>query len=277
MSDIEIYPLDIASDGYVRIYRQRTDMPFLPENIMNIENRFSSIEKLHSAVAASMKIADEVAAIHPLAWNPEFGYVTARPDFCGTGLEISMRFHLEGLHLIGDLEPTLNALAGMRMGTRSYDGDGIKAAAHIYRVSNISKIGIDEHEIMMRVKRIFADLVKQESNARIRLVEELPLVLGDAISRSIAILRSCRLLSEWEFLDIISPLRIAAELDFLDNFTREDAFTFTKAYVNLRDSARPTTYEEMRERDRRDAAFAAKANRRFKNVRLNARGKDYLS
>ena len=277
MSDIEIDPCDIASDGIVRIHRQRTDLPFTTENILNFEFKFSSLPRLHAAFSSAMAKADEIAELHPIAWNPEFGYVTARPDICGTGIEISMLFHLEGLHLIGDLEPALNALSAMRMGLISCDGGGIKDAAHIYRVANIHMLGIDEHDIMARVKRTFADLTQQETNARIRLVEELPRVFDDAISRSIAILRACRLLSDWEFLDMISPLRIAAELDFLDNFTREDAVAIITSRLNLQDSATPLTYEEMRERDRRDEAFASKVNRRFRNVRLNARGKDYLS
>lgn len=153
----------------------------------------------------------------------------------------------------------------------------MKDAAHLFRITNCRHIGIDERDLTARVGRVFTDLVQQETNARIRLVDELPRVFEDAISRSIAILRSCRLLSEWELLDIISPLRIAAELDFLDNFTREDALSLTRARLNLVDSQRPCSYDEQRERDRHDAALASKANRRFKNVRLNARGKEYLS
>ena len=138
-------------------------------------------------------------------------------------------------------------------------------------------LGIDERDLTARVGRVFTDLVQQESNARIRLVDELPRVFEDAISRSIAILRSCRLLSEWELLDIISPLRIAAELDFLDHFSREEALALTRSRLAMSDGQAPATCEEQRERDRRDAALADKVNRRFKSVRLNARGKDYLS
>ena len=36
---------DIISDGFVRIYRQRTDIPFTPDNILNIESDFSSDRK----------------------------------------------------------------------------------------------------------------------------------------------------------------------------------------------------------------------------------------
>lgn len=268
---------DIVSDGYVRLYRQRTDIPFIPENTVNIESGFNSLSRLHAAFNNVLKKEEELSTEMPFAWNPEFGYVTARPEFCGTGLEISALFHLEGLHLIGDLEPALNALYGLRMHAKGCSGDGLRDAAHLMRVTNASMIGIEERDILSRTGRVFSDLVQQESNARIRLVEEMPRVFEDAIARSIAILRSCRLLSEWEFLDIISPLRIAAELEFLDNFTREEALALMRPRIGLPQSPSPATYEEQKEKDRRDATLADKVNRRFKSVRLNARGKDWLS
>ena len=268
---------DIISDGYVRLYRQRTDLPFTPDNVLNIETDFTALSRLHAAFSSAMKEEAEIAAQHPFAWNPEFGYVTARPTFCGTGLEISALFHLEGLHLIGDLEPALNALEGLRMSIRGCCGSGMRDAAHIFRITNSHHLGIDERDLVARVGRVFSDLIQQETNARIRLVDEVPRVFEDAIARSLAILRSCRLLSEWELLDIISPLRIAAELDFLDHFSREEALALTRSRIALTESFRPNTYEEQREQDRRDAALADKVNKRFKNVRLNARGKEYLS
>lgn len=272
-----IEPSDIISDGYVRLYRQRTDIPFIPDNILNIEKEFTSLPRLHSAFKNVLKTEAELAGEMPFAWNPEFGYVTSRPEFCGTGLEISALLHLEGLHLIGDLDPALNALTALRMRCQGCCGEGLRNAAHLFRISNASMLGANERDIESRTARVLSDLVRQETNARIRLVEEMPRVFEDAVSRSIAILKSCRLLSEWEFLDIISPLRIAAELDFLDNFTREEALALTRPRINLPQTPDPCTIEEQREKDRRDAALADKVNRRFKSVRLNARGKDSLT
>ena len=156
-------------------------------------------------------------------------------------------------------------------------GEGLKNAAHIFRITNAAMLGIEERDIVARTGRVLSDLVQQETNARIRLIQEMPRVFEDALSRSLAILKSCRLLSEWEFLDIMSPLRIAAELEFLDNFTREEALSLTRARLNLPQTFAPSTIEEQREKDRSDAKLADKVNRRFKSVRLNARGKEWLS
>ena len=223
------------------------------------------------------KQESQLAAQVPFAWNPEFGYVTARPDFCGTGLEISALFHLEALNLIGDLEPVLNALAGLRLSAWGFSNDGLRNAAHLFRVTNLYHLGIDERDLTSRVGRVFTDLVQQETNARIRLVEELPRLFEDSIARALAVLRSCRLLSEWELLDIVSPLRLAANLGFLDGLSRNEAKALMDKRLSLIPSAGSTSYEEQQERDRQDAILADKVNKRFKGVRLNAFAKEWLT
>jgi protein arginine kinase len=272
-----VEPSDIISDGYIRLYRQPVDRSFIPDNILTVETEFHSLPRLHAAFNSVLKKEAELSKEYSFAWNPKFGYITARPNICGTGLEVSALLHLEGLHLIGDLEPVLNALSGLRMNSIGCCGEGLKNAAHIFRITNAAMLGIEERDIVARTGRVLSDLVQQETNARIRLIQEMPRVFEDALSRSLAILKSCRLLSEWEFLDIMSPLRIAAELEFLDNFTREEALSLTRARLNLPQTFAPSTIEEQREKDRSDAKLADKVNRRFKSVRLNARGKEWLS
>lgn len=264
---------DVVSDGVVRFYRQRTDLPFKPDNTLCVEVRWNDPRSLPTAFRTASAKESEVARKHPFAWNPEFGYVTSRPRILGTGLLIGGLFHLEGLHLIGDLPPVLAGLEALRLAVREFNGDGLKNAAHLYRVHNASMLGVSEQQLFDRVVNAFAALVRQELNARIRLVEELPRVFEDAVCRSLAILRECKLLSEWEFLDVLSPVRLAAEMGFLAGLTRDEANAFTVERLDLPDVPRPKTFEEELERDKRDAAFADRVNRRFRDVRLNPRAK----
>ena len=53
---------DILSDGYVRMYRQRTDIPFIPDNILNIETTFQSLPRLHAAFTSAAKKEAELSA-----------------------------------------------------------------------------------------------------------------------------------------------------------------------------------------------------------------------
>ena len=77
---------DILSDGYVRLYRQRTDIPFIPENILNIEVAFHSLPRLHAAFTSVTKKEAELSAQMPFLcgifragiryqrWNRDHGH-----------------------------------------------------------------------------------------------------------------------------------------------------------------------------------------------------------
>ncbi len=277
MKEIDIDGSDIFSGGEVRLFRQRTDRPFTQENMVCFKAEMSSPMRMRPAVAKVLKDEAKAASESPFAWNPRFGYVTASAYMCGTGLEISALFHLEGLNLVGDLEPALNALEGMRLNTYGCDGDGLKDVAHLFRICNGQSLGIEEFELASRTRQIFSDLVRQEANARIRLINDFPRVLEDAIERSLAVLRNCRLLSSLELADIVSPLKLAADLGFLDNFSKKEASDIIMSRIDRPQDDVPYTYEEQRELDRKDAALADKANRRFRNVRLNRLAKEHLS
>ena len=59
--------------------------------------------------------------------------------------------------------------------------------------------------------------------------------------------------------------------------TREEALSLTRSRIHLPQTPAPASFEEQKEKDRRDGILADKVNKRFKSVRLNARGKDWLT
>ena len=71
---------------------------------------------------------------------------------------------------------------------------------------------LDEASIVGRVKRICAEVVRQEHNARVRLIQESPLVLADCLARSLSVLQNARLLATAEALEFLSALRLGASL-----------------------------------------------------------------
>ena len=120
-------------------------------------------------------------------------------------------FHLEGLHLIGELDAVRRALHALDMELVGVEADGVKDAGHVYRIGHYGDAE--------RAGRVAKDLVREERNARVRLFEELPRVYGDSLCRALAILKNCRLLSQGEYFDLLSPLRLAAKEKMLDGIT----------------------------------------------------------
>lgn len=167
--------------------------------------------------------------------------------------------HLEGLHLIGELEAVQRAVRALGATLDGMMPDGVKDAGHVY--------GLAYSGTAEQAKRIVKDILQQERNARVRLYEEMPRLFGDALGRSLAILKNCRLLAPGELFDMLSPLRLAALEGLLDGCD-------VKMVEALANELKLDSSEDMMtpdERDRVDAERADAINRQFEDVVLNER------
>lgn len=170
---------------------------------------------------------------------------------------IASSLHLEGLHLIGELEAVQRAVKALGMKLAGIDSDGVKSAGHAFR--------LEYSGALETAKRFVGDLLEQERNARVRLFEEMPRVFGDSLCRALAILKNCRLLSPGELFDLLSPLRLAALEGMLEGIDLETVESMICA-VDLSGSQDKLAAEE---RDRIDAARADEINAVFEDVVLN--------
>ena len=175
---------------------------------------------------------------------------------------IGNRLHLEGLHLIGELDAVKRALRALKMDLVGVSADGINETGHVYtlRYSGSSE----------QAKRVVEDLLREERNARVRLFEELPRVLGDSLCRALAVMKNCRLLSPGEYFDLLSPLRLAAKEEMLDGI---DSAEIERRLAEA-DLTSSEDKLEQAERDRIDAERADEMNARFEDVVLNERAEE---
>lgn len=177
---------------------------------------------------------------------------------------IGPRLHLEGLHLIGELDAVKRAAHALSMDLVGINVDCVRDAGHAYLLRYAGTTAT--------AKRFVEDLLREERNARVRLFEELPRILGDAIGRALAILKNCRLLASAELFDLLSPIRLAAMEDLLDGITlaRVEKLLLNVDLTGDEDNLSPD------ERDKIDADRADKMNRKFEDVVLNERAEGNL-
>ena len=190
---------------------------------------------------------------------------------------IGARLHLEGLHLIGELEAVKRAVAALRMQLVGLEADGVRDAGHAYLVRYTGSAE--------RARRVVEDILAQERNARVRLFEEMRRHFGDALCRALAILKNCRMLSGGELFDLLSPMRLAAMEKLLDGIglkevnsmladlseelgADEDAGLPEGAELP---EANPADEDSPEALDAADAERADAMNRRFEDVVLNER------
>lgn len=142
---------------------------------------------------------------------------------------------------------------------------------------NTATLGVTEHDLLARARRLFDDLARQEYNARKALVEDTPRILADALSRALAILRSARLIAPGELLDLLSPIRLAASMGFLDGITRAETLKLMREQIDTPELPPPRSAEDDRVRDARDARLADRINARFATVHFNSLAEKWLN
>ena len=224
------------------------------------ENPPPFIEAIMNAVSGMVSDLEKAEAEKRQRREPQLtDFPCARSE---AAYRIGDALHLEGLHLIGELEAVQRAMRALEVRLVGVDADGVKSAGHVFR---IRYAGPAE-----RVKRIVGDLLREERNARVRLFEEMPRVFGDSLCRALAILKNCRLLSPGELFDLLSPLRLAALENMLDGIGIDEI----EALLAEQDLGSKEDRMELAERDRIDAERADEMNRRFEDVVLNERAEE---
>ncbi|MGN0846386.1 MAG: hypothetical protein ACI4RA_03265 [Kiritimatiellia bacterium] len=270
-------PADIVAGGTLTLWRNPAHVPFKETDVWEISSNWDLLDDIPEAYARLEREEQGLAVKHDFAWDTDFGYLSPIPEHCGTALCVEGEFHLEALNLVGDLPAVLNAFEAIRFCSSSVVEDGIRQAAHIFHVRNDATLGISEHDLLKRARRLFSDLITQEDNARRSLVEDTPRILEDSVARALAVLRSARLLSPGELLDLLSPIRLAVSMGFLDGITRAETLKMMRDQLNAPVLPPARTAEDDRTRDARDAKLADRINARFANVRFSSLAKDYLT
>jgi len=155
------------------------------------------------------KIIAEVEKNLGFEWNKEFGYLTANPLNCGTGTAFSMTLHLAGLVGSGKINELLFDLEKRGLFLRSSWVDGY------YEISNKKSAGIIEKELYNSIKDNFKSIVSRERAERENVYRLNKSLIEDKVWRSYGLLLSCRLLSLFEALDLLSHLRLGISLGII--------------------------------------------------------------
>ncbi|MGQ9615317.1 MAG: hypothetical protein ACUVWJ_02835 [Spirochaetota bacterium] len=143
-------------------------------------------------------------------WNKEFGYLTANPLNCGSGIAFSITLHLAGLVGSGKINELLFDLEKRGLYLHSGWIDGY------YEISNKKSAGIIEKELYNSIKENFKNIVHRERAEREDVYRLNKSLIEDRVWRSYGLLLSCRLLSLFEALDLLSHLRLGISLGIID-------------------------------------------------------------
>ena len=157
------------------------------------------------------KIDDELSEMIEYAYDAEFGFLTSSPTDVGTGMRLSVLFHLPALAITEEIKKAVKAANEIGYHTDSFLGRLDDSFGHLYFVSNGKTLGISEADIVAETVKIAPILEHYELAARDALVSpEKRAILEDRVGRAIGVLMNCRLLSLEEAMSCLSIVRLGA-------------------------------------------------------------------
>jgi len=165
-------------------------------------------------------IDDALAKILDYAYLADFGYLTACPTNTGTGMRGSVMLHLPALVMSRQIERVLAAISKLSFTTRGLYGEGTQASGNFFQISNQVSLGHSENEIIDNINGLIRQIIEQETQAREIMVSKSREILEDRINRSLGILKSARIITSQETIELLSMVRLGSDLGMIKDITR---------------------------------------------------------
>ncbi len=261
-----ISPNHVASDGRGVLVRQGECSSILvnEEDHFRVQSICSGFNPLRAWEEVD-SIDDRLARVIPFSFSRQYGYLTACPTNIGTGLRISVLIHLPALVLTNDIQRMIRSAAQIGLTVRGYYGEGSDVVGNLFQISNRISLGKTEREIVEEITQAVERIIEYEKRAAETLMREAKSQVEDKIYRSVGILKSARVLSTGEFMNLSSAVRLGL---FLDVLSRPDIYSLNELVVLTQPGHLQTRQGQTLDSTDRDVIRANIVRERFIDVRI---------
>lgn len=157
------------------------------------------------------KLDDELLETLDIAYNPDYGYLTACPTNTGTGMRASVMLHLPALVISKQIHKVLQAITKLSLTSRGLYGEGTEASGNFFQISNQVSLGQTEEDLIDNIGRIIKQVVGHEESARDALYTNEKTKLEDRIWRAFGTLNSAYIITSQETIDLLSMVRLGVD------------------------------------------------------------------
>ncbi len=208
--------IDNRACGAVLINQDESVSVMINEEDIIREQCFMKGLRLTEAYKTLDKIDDDLSKNLPLAYDDDFGYLTACPTNVGTGLRASVMLFLPALTESGKISALVREVQKLGLTVRGLYGEGSEAEGFMYQVSNEVTLGVSEYEIIREVEKAVLDICRAERDEMENLYASHHLNTMDKARRSYGILTNAFFLSYGEFLSHIARVKLGAMMGLIN-------------------------------------------------------------
>ena len=171
---------------------------------------------LEAAFHKATIIDDKIEKNFDYAFDERLGYLTTSPENTGTGMRASVRVHLPAITMSEEIKNISKNISELGMNIRGIYIEDTKVYGNIYRIVNKVSLGLTEEEIIRNLKETVLNIVSEETKFREILISKCRYELEDKVYRAYGILKCAILLDFKETIDLLSNVRLGAELSLID-------------------------------------------------------------
>ena len=176
-----------------------------------------------------------------LAFDERLGFLTECPTNLGTGLRASVMLHLPVTESTGEISSLADSINKIGFTVRGMYGEGSKAVASIYQISNQITLGISEKNAIDNLKIITTQLIDKERALRGQIEQ---IKAEDLSMRAMGILQNARILSSDEMMKRLGEVKLGIGLGIMRDVLPIKLLIEGQPYMLMR------TYGEMSPQER---------------------------
>ncbi len=167
---------------------------------------------VRSAMLHAKALAGILSQEHAFAKDDRIGWLTARPQFAGTGLQVNHCLHLPMITMMQQIRPmTADIAKEQRFELRPCGSQSDKNPAALYTLRNLFTAFDGSDMLIQAVDKMAQMLTGKEAMLRDRiLAKSARSTYVDQVWRAYGVLRYARRLTEPEFLAFWSKVRLGA-------------------------------------------------------------------
>ncbi|MBR7093001.1 MAG: protein arginine kinase [Clostridia bacterium] len=175
--------------------------------------------QLEQAYQTAAKIDAILDAHLHFAYDERLGYLTQCPSNLGTGMRASLMLHLPMLEKRGSVANLSGTVSKLGMTVRGLYGESSRAFGAMYQLSNQITLGISEQAALANLKGVAEQILREVRAARQAVKEDV--AFEDTVWRAYGLLKTARLLTTQECLELLSTLRIGVAVGLVQDITMD--------------------------------------------------------
>ncbi|SCA62620.1 Protein-arginine kinase [Chlamydiales bacterium SCGC AG-110-M15] len=172
-------------------------------------------QELEKAWSELVTIETELGKFFDYAFSSKFGFLTAVPHHCGTGLSIRIFLQMPAILHTVSREDFLRSHQDENVNYLGLQGDPNELIGDVLVVENNYSLGVSEEDIIRQLHNKATKLIVEEKGVRNKLRAEPDPVVRDKVCRAFGLLTHSYRLETQEALDALSLLKLGLSLEWV--------------------------------------------------------------